>query len=104
MEAATEMVETEELKPKPRNSLKGLLGQFNHWRTMMNTMKHTELAEIILDESGYTEMWAEGQISRCAGSARKPEGAYPFHGRIRLPAELSGTYRLGHGSGFSRNE
>ncbi|PLW75534.1 ATP-dependent DNA helicase [Cohaesibacter celericrescens] len=57
MEAAAELVGTEDLKPRARSSLKGLLGQFNHWRTMLSTMKHSELAEVILDESGYTEMW-----------------------------------------------
>ncbi len=67
MEAASEMVETEDLKPKPRNALKGLLGQFNHWRTMLATMKHTELAEIILDESGYTEMWQKDKSPDAPG-------------------------------------
>ncbi len=67
MEAATEIVDSEELKPKPRNSLKSLLGQFNHWRTMLATMKHTELAEIILDESGYTEMWQKDKSPDAPG-------------------------------------
>ena len=67
MEAATEIVDTEELKPRPRNSLKSLLGQFNHWRTMLPTMKHTELAEIILDESGYTEMWQKDKSPDAPG-------------------------------------
>ena len=67
MEAATELVDSEELKPKPRNSLKSLLGQFNHWRTMLATMKHTELAEIILDESGYTEMWQKDKSPDAPG-------------------------------------
>ncbi len=67
MEAASEMVETEELKPRPRNALKSLLGQFNHWRTMLSTMKHTELAEIILDESGYTEMWQKDKSPDAPG-------------------------------------
>ncbi len=66
-EAATEIVDTEELKPKPRNALKSLLSQFNHWRTMMGTMKHTELAEIILDESGYTEMWQKDKSPDAPG-------------------------------------
>ncbi|WP_319414207.1 UvrD-helicase domain-containing protein [uncultured Cohaesibacter sp.] len=66
-EAATEIVDTEELKPKPRNALKSLLSQFNHWRTMMSTMKHTELAEIILDESGYTEMWQKDKSPDAPG-------------------------------------
>jgi len=30
----------------------------------MDSLPHTELAEIVLDESGYTEMWAEGSLGR----------------------------------------
>ncbi len=67
MEAATEIVGTDDLKPRPRNALKGLLGQFNHWRTLLPTMKHTELAEMILDESGYTEMWQKDKSPDAAG-------------------------------------
>ena len=30
---------------------------FARWRALLDGMPHTELAEIILDESGYTQMW-----------------------------------------------
>jgi DNA helicase-2/ATP-dependent DNA helicase PcrA len=30
---------------------------FDRWRSLIDTMGHTELAELILDESGYTGMW-----------------------------------------------
>ena len=56
-EAARVLVETEELKPRPRKSLRDLLDQFDRWRSMVDTMPHTELAELILDESGYTAHW-----------------------------------------------
>ena len=56
-QAAIEIVETEELRPKPRGSLRRLLEQFAAWHKDINTLPHTELAERILDESGYTEMW-----------------------------------------------
>jgi ATP-dependent DNA helicase UvrD/PcrA len=57
MQAAAQLIDTEELKPKPRNTLKTVLDNFERWRHQMDTLKHTELVEIILDESGYTEMW-----------------------------------------------
>ena len=57
MQAARTLVETEELKPSQRRSLADLLAHFDRWRAMVETMPHTELAEIILDESGYTAMW-----------------------------------------------
>ncbi len=56
-QAARLIVETEELKPKPRRALADLIAAFDRWRSLIETMRHTELAELILDESGYTGMW-----------------------------------------------
>ena len=56
-QAAREMVETEELPGKARRALTDLLRQFERWRALVPTLRHTELAELILDESGYTAMW-----------------------------------------------
>ncbi|MGA7328134.1 MAG: UvrD-helicase domain-containing protein [Rhodomicrobium sp.] len=55
--AARQITETEELKPAPRKSLLALTNDFERWRSLSGSMLHTELAELILDESGYTEMW-----------------------------------------------
>jgi len=55
--AAREIVETEELSGKARKSLTDLLLAFERWRGLIGSMRHTELAELILDESGYTAMW-----------------------------------------------
>jgi DNA helicase-2/ATP-dependent DNA helicase PcrA len=56
--AATRMLlETEELKPKQRTTLRELVGQFDHWSSQLGSMPHYQLAEQILDESGYTAMW-----------------------------------------------
>ncbi|MGB6390074.1 MAG: UvrD-helicase domain-containing protein, partial [Methyloceanibacter sp.] len=57
MQAARLIVETEELKPRARKSLSDLIVAFDRWRSLIDTMRHTELAELILDESGYTAMW-----------------------------------------------
>ncbi len=56
-QAAREIVETEELAAKARKSLGGLVAQFDRWRDQIDSMRHTDLAELILDESGYTAMW-----------------------------------------------
>ena len=58
-QAALEIVETEELAGKTRKSLSDLVGMFERWRGQVGSMKHTELAELILDESGYTQMWQQ---------------------------------------------
>ncbi len=55
--AAREIVETGELAAKARKSLSDLVRSFERWRGQLDTMRHTELAELILDESGYTAMW-----------------------------------------------
>ncbi|HWA19031.1 MAG TPA: UvrD-helicase domain-containing protein [Devosia sp.] len=75
------LIETEDLKPKQRNTLRDLLAQFDDWtqrlsdRTVMTkeldpdtgqeievekhipAISHFDLAQQILDESGYTAMW-----------------------------------------------
>lgn len=57
LEAASQLVQTEELKPKPRSSLREVVDNFARWQGMLDNTSHTELAELILDESGYTQMW-----------------------------------------------
>jgi DNA helicase-2/ATP-dependent DNA helicase PcrA len=57
MQAARLIIETEELKPRPRKALADLIDSFDRWRSLIDTMRHTELAELVLDESGYTAMW-----------------------------------------------
>ncbi len=66
-EAARIIVESDELKPKPRGALRGLLDSFDRWRKQKDTLPHTELAEIVLDESGYTEMWQKDRSADAAG-------------------------------------
>ena len=66
-EAARAIVETDELKPKPRGSLRGVLEAFDRWRKQRDALPHNELAEIILDESGYTEMWQKDRSADAAG-------------------------------------
>jgi len=66
-EAARAVVETDELKPKARGSLRDLILQFDRWRAQREVTTHTELAEIVLDESGYTEMWQKDRSADAAG-------------------------------------
>jgi DNA helicase-2/ATP-dependent DNA helicase PcrA len=66
-EAARAVVETDELKPKARGSLRDLVAQFDRWRAQREVTSHTELAEIVLDESGYTEMWQKDRSADAAG-------------------------------------
>ncbi|MDA8726192.1 UvrD-helicase domain-containing protein [Alphaproteobacteria bacterium] len=54
---AEEIIDTEELKPAARRAMTGFVRAVTHWRSLVDTMTHTELAELVLDESGYTAMW-----------------------------------------------
>ena len=65
--AARAMVTTDELKPKPRGALRGLLDSIERWRKQRDNLPHTQLAEIVLDESGYTEMWQKDRSADAAG-------------------------------------
>jgi DNA helicase II / ATP-dependent DNA helicase PcrA len=66
-EAARAVVETDELKPKARGALRDLLNSFDRWRARVEVTSHTELAEIVLDESGYTDMWQKDRSADAAG-------------------------------------
>ncbi|WP_208437401.1 ATP-dependent helicase [Bartonella taylorii] len=57
--AATAIIETDELKPKARSSLRSIIENFRRWQNMLQYTPHRELAETILDDSGYTAMWLE---------------------------------------------
>jgi len=65
--AAEELVKTDELPNKTRTALRQLIESFGRWRQSLNGLPHTELAEIILDESGYTEMWQNDKSPEAQG-------------------------------------
>ncbi len=56
-ETALRLSETDELKPKLRATLQNLMKSFARWRTLLDELPHAEVAQIVLDESGYTGMW-----------------------------------------------
>jgi len=65
--AAAALSETEELKAKPRRALGDLIRQFERWREQSAAMPADELAEILLDESGYTAMLQADKSPEAAG-------------------------------------
>ena len=67
LEAAGKLAESDELKPKPRAALREVAANFARWQDRLETTPHTELAEIILDESGYTEMWKNDRSAEAPG-------------------------------------
>jgi DNA helicase-2/ATP-dependent DNA helicase PcrA len=82
-----DLLETEELKARPRTILKNLIQDFTRWRDALDTMPHKELAEMVLDESGYTEMWqndksadAPGRLDNLKELIRSMEEFESLHG------------------------
>ena len=65
--AARALVETEELKPRPRQILRGVLDDFDRWRRQSEQIPHEELAQLVLEESGYIDMWKAERTPDAAG-------------------------------------
>ncbi len=65
--ATRAMVETDELKPKPRTALGQLIRDFDRWRGMLDGLGHLDVAETILEESGYTAMWQADRSPEAPG-------------------------------------
>jgi DNA helicase-2/ATP-dependent DNA helicase PcrA len=67
LQATRVLIETDELKVRPRGALRDLVAAFDRWRAQKDVLPHTELTEIVLDESGYTEMWQKDRSADAAG-------------------------------------
>ncbi len=55
-DASLKMIEMNEIKPKTKIGLVAILNLISKWRKELFSKKHVELMQIILDESGYSEM------------------------------------------------
>ena len=55
--AAMDLVDTDELRPAARHALTDFIKDVKRWRDQAGQMHHTDLARMVLDESGYTQMW-----------------------------------------------
>ncbi|TCA18313.1 ATP-dependent DNA helicase [Rhizobium leguminosarum bv. viciae] len=65
--AAADIIETDELKPKARKALFDVIQSFRRWQELLENTPHTELAEQILEESGYTDMWKNDKSVEAPG-------------------------------------
>jgi DNA helicase-2/ATP-dependent DNA helicase PcrA len=55
-DASLKMIEMNKIKPKTKIGLLRILALITKWRKDLSTKKHIEVMQIILDESGYSEM------------------------------------------------
>ena len=65
--AAENLAESDEMKPKPRAALREVVANFARWSQALDGTPHTELAETILEESGYTAMWKNDRSAEAPG-------------------------------------
>ncbi|HEY7979436.1 MAG TPA: UvrD-helicase domain-containing protein [Rhizomicrobium sp.] len=65
--AAREIAQTDELPPKARKALGELAANFARWTETAKVLPHTELAEMVLDESGYTDMLKNDKSAEAPG-------------------------------------
>lgn len=55
--AIQDLCQTEELRPKVRGTLMRLIDDFERWKSLASSTPQSELAGVILEESGYLGMW-----------------------------------------------
>ena len=103
MRAARELIESEELKARPRQILRDLLGDFDRWSSGIEKTSPEDLAQTILEESGLVAMWkaertaeAEGRLENLKEFARSlgefPSlGAFLEHVSLVTEAESADT-------------
>src|SRR5271168_24773 len=65
--AAREISDTDEVPPKARKALGELAATFSRWNDTSRNLPHTELAEMVLDESGYTDMLKNDKSAEAPG-------------------------------------
>jgi DNA helicase-2/ATP-dependent DNA helicase PcrA len=67
IEAARTVITGERLRPAARNALSAFIGAVDRWRARAQQISHTDLVQIVLDDSGYTAMWQADRSPDAAG-------------------------------------
>lgn len=62
-----ELVETDELKPSPRATLKKFVDDVQRWHDEASKMSVRDFATMVLEESGYVDMWRQDKSVEAAG-------------------------------------
>ena len=66
-QAAHRLMDTDEVKGKAKLSLQSFFMDLARWRSLLSSTPHGEVARIVLDESGYTQMWQMEKSPDAAG-------------------------------------
>ena len=65
--AASALAESDELKPQARRTLIAFCAQIAGWCKQKDTIVPAEFLKVVLDESGYTEMWQKDKAPDAPG-------------------------------------
>ena len=66
-QATRTLIRTDEIRGRARSALRAFMMDLDRWRKQAESVKHTEMAERILDESGYTQMWRDNKDAKSQG-------------------------------------
>ncbi|MGB3454887.1 MAG: UvrD-helicase domain-containing protein [Litorimonas sp.] len=66
-QATRTVIRTDEIRGKARSALRAFILDVDRWRREAQDAKHTEMAERILDQSGYTQMWRDNKDAKSQG-------------------------------------
>ncbi len=66
-EAAKTLNLSQEIRGKAEQALKEFIHLFEHWQNRIKESSHDELAEMILEESGYLDMWRQNKAPDATG-------------------------------------
>lgn len=66
-QATRQVIRTDEIRGKARSALRAFMLDLDRWRDEAQDTKHTEMAERILDQSGYTQMWRDNKDAKSQG-------------------------------------
>ncbi|HZU90668.1 MAG TPA: UvrD-helicase domain-containing protein [Stellaceae bacterium] len=65
--AARLLIAGDRLRGPSRTALAGFIAALDRWRETAGSVSHTDLAQIVLDESGYTAMWQADRSADAPG-------------------------------------
>lgn len=67
LDAARSVIGTDEMKPRPRAVLADFIARLDEWATLRLSLPPSELASMVLDGSGYMEMWKRDKTPEAPG-------------------------------------
>lgn len=67
IQAAWDLIQSDEIRGKTKTALTHLLESIERWRSHIPTMEPSDLTGIILEESGYTDMWRHDKSLDASG-------------------------------------